>query len=579
MTTAESRFFTGRTWWPIAIVFFAAFHLLLTYSSWKDPLYRVPGPVGDNTVMLWNIGWVKYALDHHSLGGWFPTAYYPEGFFFLYGTHTWLDGLFYWIFSPILPKGFQGAILWANITMLLATVTSGLALISALRAWAIRSWPVLLLVSSAVVFSWFRFFALRGHYHFFGTEWMLVTLCVLSWARVASLQNHQRLAITRTIAAGLLLGITFLNDQTMMVFASCIGAMIIFSSALAGRPKPAQFFRDTVLFYGCSLITASIHLVPTIIAAFQGKIHYEVDKAAPRLVDGSSLVLPPTLSFLGSQIKGWREWHRLGFAEGTYLGIIPLALLGLCGLACLIYLFQRRRSRGMRLVFWATAAAALFLLFVLGDRLMVGRHLLFTMPGRLLKEIPLLNNIRLPQRWVWPAHLCIALAGATLLVRGLSWAHLRRHTWPQWLILTCAIIPPLEAINYPPEPPVDFRNDEFVHPPGIVEAVQDAYTDGAVLMMPAEMAYAHGDIFQFLWGYDIPMTIVYTARMPVLPSELPWREFHWNPETGDWLRNKQVKILVFPFHTGKIEEYQPWINEAKKAVPGLIAFNKYGEQI
>ncbi len=117
-------------WWSFAFAWFTIWHFFITWQVWGDPVRRVPGPTGDNTVMIWNLGWVHHALSHGSPGFWFPNAYYPDGFLFLYGTHTWLDGLLYWLASPILPAGIDGTILWANITMLVATVGTGLLVIS-----------------------------------------------------------------------------------------------------------------------------------------------------------------------------------------------------------------------------------------------------------------------------------------------------------------------------------------------------------------------------------------------------------------------------------------------------------------
>src|SRR5690606_13241900 len=124
----------------------------------------------------------RHALNNAHPGFWFANAYYPDGFLFLYGTHTWLDGLLCWIASPLLPSDIGASILWANITMATATIGSGLLIITALRAWGILAWPVLLLVASAVVFCWFRMFALQGHYHFYGTQWMVSCLAMLSYS-------------------------------------------------------------------------------------------------------------------------------------------------------------------------------------------------------------------------------------------------------------------------------------------------------------------------------------------------------------------------------------------------------------
>lgn len=98
-------------------------------------------------------------------------------------------------------------------------------------------------------------------------------------------------------------------------------------------------------------------------------------------------------------------------------------------------------------------------------------------------------------------------------------------------------------------------------------------------MMPAEKAYGHANVLQFLTGYDIPMTITYTARMPFKAHELPWPSHMWTPEAGEWLRQKQVRMLVFPYEEYKPEYYQDWIRGAREAVPGLVVLDRTGKAI
>jgi hypothetical protein len=242
------------------------------------------------------------------------------------------------------------------------------------------------------------------------------------------------------------------------------------------------------------------------------------------------------------------------------------------------YITRKKAERppALRITLYACIAAFAFLVLALGDTLVVGRHHFFPLPGRLLKSVPLLNGIRLPQRWVWPAHLCVVLGGARVLSVLLD-KYSNRLTY--WALLLLAFIPPLEARNYPQLPPVDFRNDPFLQPPGLIQSVKAKYKTGAVMVMPIAIAYAHSNIFQFLWGYDIPATITYTARMPFNVQQLPWKGNKWTPETALWLKDKRVSIIVFPYHKGNVEDFQPWITEAKRSVPGLTVLNQNGQEI
>ncbi len=565
---------SGAFWWLFAAVWFAVWHVFITWPVWADPLGRVPGPYGDNFMMMWNLGWVRHAFAHGSPGFWSPAAYFPDGYLFIYGSHTWLDGFLYWIASALFPSDYRGAVLWANITMLMATVGTGMLTMSALRAWGVRHWPVLLLVSSGAAFSWFRMFALTGHYNFFGTQWMLLALCFLCWARAAFVQGEELRWKRLCAGAGLALGVSFLNDQTMAIFAGILGGLILLS--VPGSDKSVrrrQIAGFGLRYFGWAIIPASLHLIPVMIAAAQWRLHYHVDKSLPRLVDASSFLLPNDYHFLGPHLKALRAESGLGWSEGTYLGVVPILLLLLSTVAAIRYVTQKPSA--LKICFYATLAAWGFIIIGLGDRLMIGGEQFFVLPERLLKEIPLFNNMRVPQRWVWPAHLCIALAGGSLLS---AWAGQASRRWVSWVpLLALAAVPPLEGRSYPVPAPVDFRNDPVIRPPGLIEAVEDRYHSGGVLTMPVELTYAHANILQFFWGYEIPMTVVYTARMPLDVHKLPWKWSTWAPGSGEWLREKQVSIVVFPYHGGDLEEFQTWIAEAKKAVPGLVVLNKNGQ--
>ncbi len=573
----DTKTFSNKVWWLLAVLWFAAWHLCFTWDAWRDPLHQVPGSIGDNTVMLWNLGWVNYALNHGSPGFWFTNAYFPDGFLFLYGTHTWLDGVLYWLSSPLLPGGYPGTILWANLNLLMATTATGLLVIAALRAWGVRQWPVLMLAASAVAFSWFRMFALTGHYHFFGTHWMLLSLWMVSRGMQTRLQGGREMGLV--CAAGFFLGLAFLNDQTMAVFAGILGGFTLVSMTLTEQNhRWRTLFLNCSIFYISALLVAAIHLVPVALAIWDGRMEYSVDREGLRLVDASSLVMPPDRHFIGRSLVEVRQRHGLTWSEGTYLGLVPIIFLGLSSVASVRYVFQKKTERDSRLrvVLYATIAAWVFIIFALGDVLVVGREHFSSLPGRLLKLIPVLNNIRLPQRWVWPAHLCIALSGATIVSQLIS---RRKNQLVAWAPLALAFLPGIEGLKFPPPGPTNYLHHPSIRLPGLVQAVKQHYKHGGVLVMPVEKYYTHSHILQLLWGYGIPSTITYSARMPFAPTDVPWDDGAWTPESAQWLREKQVSIVVFSFHEGKVEEYQPWIREAKRSIPGLLVLNKNGTEI
>lgn len=568
---------SNKWWWVFAVLWFALWHIWHTWPVWHDPSGRVPGPIGDNTVMLWNLGWVKHALDRGSPGFWFPNAYYPDGFLFLYGTHTWLDGVIGWLLSPVMPAGYFGSILWANVNHLVSTVCTGLLVVWGGRAFGVRRWPVLLLVASAVTFCWFRMFALSGHYHFYGTHWMLAGLALLSWYRNLREAEAGKAVRWLLIGGGVFTGLAFLNDQTHAVFAGVLGSILIVSG---GKGRGQKAARDWLVFAGCAGLVAAVHLVPMGYYFVTGGFEYQEGAGGSRLVDASSLVLPPQGHAFSWPVGGLRDIFGFWWAEGTYLGLVPIGLLLVSVLVAARGGLGIESGRERRLVVTVTTLAIGFIVIALGDRLTLGKWDGFPLPGALLREVPVLNGIRLPQRWIWPAQLCLGLAGAVVLD---AWVARGRQRWRACVLYMLAIIPPLEAQRYPLAAVVDYRKDEFLHPVGLIKAVSNNYTDGAVFAMPVSPDYLHGvaygNILQFQWGYHIPATMVYTARMPYGPGDVPWKWNNWNDEAGEWLRKKRVSMVIFPMQDVVEPEFTDWIAGAKQAVPGLLVFDKNGKSL
>lgn len=380
-------------------------------------------------------------------------------------------------------------------------------------------------------------------------------------------------------AAGLALGTAFLNDQTMAMFGGALGCLVLLSVSFSSLEKRTMLaFKAAACFYGCALVVSSLHLVPVLFAIFDGRLHYAIDAAGLRLVDASSMVIPPDRHIAGRYLASFREQHGLTWSEGTYMGLVPLSLLMACSWVSLSGIISRKKLRieSFRVLLFSTLAAWVCLLFALGDVLMIGHDQYFSLPGRLLKHMPVLNNIRLPQRWIWPAQLCIALGGGMLLNGWLN--RVKSNVWA-WITVVFALLPGIEGLKYPPADPTDYLHHPYLRLPGLIKSLRTHYKQGGVLVMPLEKYYPHSNILQFEAGYDIPMTFCYTARMPYNPTDVPWHGSVWVAEAGEWLRENQVSIVAFSFEDGQAEGFRLWIEAAKKAVPGLVVLNKWGAEI
>jgi len=572
--------------WIAAAVWFAVWHLVLLYKVWADPTHLVNGHVGDNTVMLWNLAWVRYALDHGNLGFWCPKAYYPDGFLFLYGTHTWLDGVLGWVASSVLPAGPRGIILWANMVQLLASTATGLLAMLTLRHWGVRRISIQLLAASAVTFSAFRIYASTGHYHFFGTHWMLAAVYAAAFSR-RLLRAGRRPGFCWAAAAGLLTGVAFLNDQTHAVFAAILLSLTFVSLALS--PQSQSQLRNwkagvlSMCIAGAgTLIVAAIHLAPIASAIHAGRFTYQVPRQAERLVDASSVFLPPDgHPLLGHWVSLLRDREKLEVVEGPYLGVAGYAFLLLSAVVTLLAIRPgpARQRRTYRTAAFAAMAAGIFLTFALGEQLQIGAERYILMPGRALREIPVLNNIRLLQRWIWPTHLCLGLAGA-LSLQLLWYRGPSRYFSP--LLWLAAFLVCIEGFRVG-APVTDITRDPTITSPRLVRQMQLSYKGGGVLTMPVEGAYAQAHIQQFHTDFLINTTIAYTARPPFGPESAPWRGTKWTPETADWLRQRDVRMVIFPMQPTKNQfiatNYMDWVRNARAAVPGLVALDYHGRTV
>ncbi|MGI8908428.1 MAG: hypothetical protein ACR2IE_18290 [Candidatus Sumerlaeaceae bacterium] len=573
-----------RLWWAPAAIWFLAWHFFGVWEVWRDPLNQVPGPLGDNIVMLWNLGWMRYALSHGDPGFWFPTAYYPQGFLFLFSTHTWLDGVLGFLFSPLLPRGPAGTVLWANIVQLFATTATGLLTMAALRQFGVRSWLIQLVGASALTFCWFRVYAGTGHYHFYGTQWMLAALLSAAYARRLLRSGFSRPGLLWSFVAGGLTGLSFLNDQTHAIFAAILFTCTMASLSFSGTTVQRQTVLASLAVGAIgAILISSIHLIPILRAVSTGQFTYKVAMLhVPRIVDATSILLPPDRHLMGGPFANLRGTHQFTSQEGAFLGMSGYLFIA-CGIAASMSAFRYTTRR--RTLIWRSAVATvlgcLFLLFAYGELLTIGQNSYFWMPGRLLRHVPVLNNIRLLQRWIWPAQICLTVAGTSAIF---YWWGTRLSAPRKALLLAWAALASAEGKWYPPAEPTHIHSN-FMDPPGLVASIQKLRIKGGVLMMPMEKAYAHSNHLQFLGGYDIPVTTAYTARAPFDVTHPPWQGTSWTAESGEWLRDRQVSVVVFHDYEGtlltssQLQGYSDWIENARQAIPGLIVMNRNGVEV
>ncbi|MGI8906163.1 MAG: hypothetical protein ACR2IE_06700 [Candidatus Sumerlaeaceae bacterium] len=564
-----------------AFLWFLLAHLYMFRDVWARPTRLLAGPAGDNLMMLWNLGAVRYAMNQGSPCFWFRNAYYPEGFLFLFHTHTWLDGALGWLVQPLLPAGIDGITLWANLIQLFATIATGMLAMGALKEWGVKRWSLRLLGASVVVFCAFRSFASMGHYNFYGTEWMIAALYAMSRSRRRLQAGFAGAGILWAIIGGAGVGVALLNDQTHAVFAGLLGAIMFGSLCFyRGRMRWDTLIRATLAAAIAAALVSSIHLIPILTALQSGAFEYKVEMLdVPRMVDVTSILLPHNRHFVFGQ---WVSEFRATYGcieEATYLGLTGFVFLFI-SIASFFATCWRWREGGYNP--WARVAGCgavglLFLTFACGEYLQAGpARSRIVLPGSVLRHVPIVNNIRIMARWIWPAYLCFAIAGC--LGFSILWRR-SMGALKDSLYVVLAAFACMEGIYDPAPIPVDFRANKMMNPPGLADSVRARYVRGSVLVAGGACVDIHANILQMLWGYGIPSAMVHTARVPFQSDITPANDPRWDPRFGAWLRKHAVVMVVFPYEPGTGGAWREWIQNAERAVPGLVALNKNGHRI
>lgn len=363
-------------------------HLLVTWPVWSAPASLLFGWPGDNLLFAWN-------LDHVADGGTVGTTaslFHPNGFPFLFHTHTWLYGWMYRIVRPVIAWWAGGdeleqATLATNLLQAWSSAISALALAWMCRAAGCGRFAIVLLMVVLVTFSPLRLFSLYGHLNIQGTEFFLCSMACIATA----MQTDGR---RWWVAGGIFAGIAWLNDQTMgmfsLLFATMAGSVALWRVRLRAVPKLSFFGLSFALIAGAHLFMLA--------RVYTSAGYYVASAHTLRLNDSLNLFLPSDYNILPMGLHELRA--RLGIENGSGASFLPPALVlgGLTGLV----LMAKRRGRepfveGAAL--WVLTLA-LGLVCILGEWLVVAGHRLFPIPYRVFRMIPVLENLRIPDRFV-----------------------------------------------------------------------------------------------------------------------------------------------------------------------------------
>ena len=420
----------ARATW-LVLVLFVLLALLLTWPLVAHLSTKLPGTATwafDESTFVWNIWYFKHALlELHSSPLHSDLIWHPLGIDLILYTYNFFNAL---VGMPLL-LAFN-AVVASNITMLLASVLSGLgayllalhvlhrarpgATAAQLRAGAVLAGVIYAFASNRAVY------AALGHYDMVTTQWL--PLYALYFLRTLHRPNLKNAAL-----AGLFFALAALAE---MIFASFL-ALLSLILLLAAWRGLRQRGRALVLVGVAALVAIAIWspvLAPIVREFTSGDYALEGWGESIKLsADAAGLVTPTNLNpLLGGNEASGQNWRdalravekgegRFGDINTVFLGWVTLAL-ALAGA-----LLARRR-----LAAWIWSAL-IFGLFALGPLLQInGRYrfsldgllsegVTFPLPFALLHFIPFVNANRAPNRF----SVLLMLALAMLAAHGAAW--------------------------------------------------------------------------------------------------------------------------------------------------------------
>ncbi len=456
----------------LALVFLL-FVSLAIIQTWPLVLHmsdHAMGWPGDSYVMWWNFAWVKESLFSLSNPFYTDALYYPEG-----------SDLYLHTLIPVN----------AVVSIPLQMITGGNILLT---------WNIMSLV----------FIALSGtggyalSYHVTKERWLsLIGGVIFAFAPhvMMQLNGHLNIATTWPIPFFALFLLRFFEGRSKVdlvlvailgalltwnwfEFAIDVGLLAVFAFCFWALPKLRRGQRSEVvglvrsLLPGVALwaaLSAPI-LIPTVLAFSSGA--YSLSTGSSEAVyyspDLFAYVIPSPLWGPGEHATNFGEPFatRSGGIETTmFLGFTPLLL------SIVAFLYRRKSALRGSIVLWSFVFA-FFAVMALGPWLHVlGMKLSIPMPFRLLQEIPLIGERRVPGRMIIVGMLALGVLstiGASLLARNL--AGKGRYAVP---IITCVVLA-LVFFEYW-SPPVNLAS---YNTPAVYEEIGRESGDFAVLDLP-----------------------------------------------------------------------------------------------
>ncbi|WP_129676426.1 hypothetical protein [Candidatus Chloroploca sp. Khr17] len=417
--------------WLTALLLYAGLAVVMTWPLAREFQTALigaaaPGEVYDSWQHLWNLWWLKTALLTRQVPWYTAMLFHPDG------ASLWLHTLTPINFLLTLPlQAVFGLVVAFNSAVLINLTLSGLCTY-ALARYVLAHQPDTSASSqmqhgaaliSGVIFASSGYLvsqAMGAHTNLLAA-WTL-PLAILMFYRVVD-----QLGRATIIFASLGLLITALADWHYTLFALLWAGWQ--SLVMLWQRRQLRVVMPLVISISLALIllAPAISLTAREIAATpavvsEGGVNFRRDHALD-LVD---LVIPSPLHPLWGQAAAQLQSYKAAIhtqSKVAYLGFVTLVLAGLG-------LWRGRNG------FWIVSAA-FFIMLALGPVLQIaGWSSGLVMPGALLAELPLLNIVRYPIRFISVTMLALSIAaafGVCVLLRQ------TRANWGRGLITTSLI--------------------------------------------------------------------------------------------------------------------------------------------
>jgi hypothetical protein len=390
----------GARLWSFAGYLLAA--LALTFPAWRNPAMEWPGFPGDPMQSMAFLGWYPFALTHGLNLLHQSYVNLPQGSNMMWNNPPPLSGVAMWPVTALF-----GVVVSYNVALVLALALDG----------------------------WCTFLWLHRHVHHVSAAWLGGLLILLSPFATSQMLAHLDLlfffpvpllliALETVVlhpehsnlrwgaVIGLLMAVQLLlAEELLTLCVVAVGSTVVIAALLFPRSLPQRVIPLAKTLGVAVLVFLVITEVPlTYQLLGPGRIIGTIQPPNVYVTDAVNLIVPNGLNALAPQftINLANLWTAGRPESDSYIGI-PLVLLSL-------WAFVRwRRDRWLRVVGCGTAAA---LVWSLGPYLHIDgvTHHLLPLPGRLLTDLPMLDNL-LPSRFAFLMDLGLAAVVALVADR------------------------------------------------------------------------------------------------------------------------------------------------------------------